>query len=811
MRYRASFFDHVKDNLPKHREGSLLELIGSHPVLTRLPKDKAPCISPASYPAGARRNNASVDSVGFLMFDFDCVSDEQKAAILGAVSEFSYIFYTTYNHAAKLAAGKGHSFRLAIELTRSVHVTEWARFYSRASAILPLPSDPACKDPSRLYILPYVPSLDGAEVLVHAKGQPLDVDATLGAFLPPSAEQPVVAPDAPLEGGIVRSYAQRLTKSRVPERKNVGELLQKVLVGEAFASPQSRHGVMLTLSKALALDFPDAGAEAIADLFRRSVEVMADATYDPAKRLEDVKRAVEGARAKFWEDKDSAAYGEHQKLRGAIRAAFRGTREHAYSYFEWLRWATEQGTDAEGLKKRLILVHGSSFYVFVNGEYRGPIAGTNQLIAAIGVAFAPAVGIGIELATLPDLPSREEILHQYATPVTRVVASYVEPQSRFDSSTETLYEAVCKPRALVPERSEVVDTFLRKLVATEEEYRSLCTWLKYAYDLDKTHAILMLQGPRGVGKTLLAEGVARYYGIDGCTKGDAAVDAFNGALLVNPFVFLDEGLPRAWQHGSGQQAMRGFISSTSHSINRKGLPRITLLGCPRILIAANDLEAFGTSEMQSLETREASMERILCLRVQNAAKDYLETLPMERRNDLVVKDEIARHVLWLRDHYVAERTLRFTVDTRNTDIQAEIAYKNRFTSAVAEWVLRFLKSTVKALPRSAWFIEDGSLWVQGTAIAEKGNWEQYIDSIRVPGAKSVGMALREIGKEPRQSRRGAWFYRLSPEVLQLAAEITEVCSTEELSAALERSAQEHAHQPVTTPERQLRPGVHNVH
>jgi hypothetical protein len=106
-----------------------------------------PAWSPAAYRPGVRRSAAAVESLDFLVLDYD-----EGETIAGAVERWGRwagCYHTSWSHTS--AAPK---FRAILPLAEPVPGAEWDRAWEWAASYDGRRLDTKCKDPSRIYILP---------------------------------------------------------------------------------------------------------------------------------------------------------------------------------------------------------------------------------------------------------------------------------------------------------------------------------------------------------------------------------------------------------------------------------------------------------------------------------------------------------------------------------------------------------------------------------------------------------------------------------------------------------------------------------
>ena len=178
-----STFEHAWDTHPKAVQRSVEALVVAltrFPVIKVADKRSLPAWSPAVFEPGARRRAEAVRAVSCLVMDVDHgdfdAAFEPWPGVLAVV-------HTTWSHRAD-----AQRFRLVIPLVRPVPAPRWRSAWRWAAGRCP-GSDPACKDPSRLYFRPAVPSPEAERSARVQGGRLLDVLDEL-----PDEPPPVPAP-----------------------------------------------------------------------------------------------------------------------------------------------------------------------------------------------------------------------------------------------------------------------------------------------------------------------------------------------------------------------------------------------------------------------------------------------------------------------------------------------------------------------------------------------------------------------------------------------------------------------------------------
>lgn len=184
--------------------------------------------SPATYPAGSRRQKKSVDVVGVLVVDGDHWSEEILAATRERVCKFQYIIHASHSdrpanpnapctcgsepgalHGTTCPARVDRCVRLIFVLSRPVKRDEWPRFWRGATKRLGLAADPSCCDANRIYYLPSRPS-DADYFCAINDGEALDVDEILASAIETALDHaPSIAVDLQIGDGGVAVPGQR--------------------------------------------------------------------------------------------------------------------------------------------------------------------------------------------------------------------------------------------------------------------------------------------------------------------------------------------------------------------------------------------------------------------------------------------------------------------------------------------------------------------------------------------------------------------------------------------------------------------------
>lgn len=240
---------------------------------------------------------------------------------------------------------------------------------------------------------------------------------------------------------------------------------------------------------------------------------------------------------------------------------------------------------------------------------------------------------------------------------------------------------------LDPAFDSQVDHWLRLLGGTRAD--RLLDWLATAPDLTRTTAALYLKGSASAGKGLFAAGLAKLWGASVAAFEDVLGSAFNSALLNCPIVFLDESNTADVDHAE----FRRLVGDSERKLTKKHAPTGTLLGCVRLVIAANNWNALRIRRADTVEDDEAIGTRILAIDIPDEAGEYLEGLggdSFTRAHWTAGRMALPRHIAWLERERAPAVKLgtRFMVagDGLWSEQQADLEAEAQAAVAADPWV-----------------------------------------------------------------------------------------------------------------------------
>lgn len=205
-----------------------------------------------------------------------------------------------------------------------------------------------------------------------------------------------------------------------------------------------------------------------------------------------------------------------------------------------------------------------------------------------------------------------------------------------------------------------VDEWLAAMEA-DSPFPSIRHWLSHAPDLSRPIAALSLRGCPGVGKKLLA------YGIAECFSNQTVCDSrefgrFADGLLRTPIVLINEGLRKSSEGMNAADIFRMLVTGDLGPVEFK-YKGTQVIKCPyRVIITSNNLhllEILAGKEEFSLDDRNAIGERVLHVEVSDMAAEHLKdkggyAFTSAKNRKWIAGDDgspsdyrVAKHIMWL--------------------------------------------------------------------------------------------------------------------------------------------------------------------
>ena len=738
MRHRVSLFRGARDNTPTPAEftwPAFVEALLPHSFEPEDSKLACDAFSPAAF--DGLRSNDNVLGLSLFVADLDGVTDEQVAAFVAAAAArgWAMLVHSTWRHHTD-----PNRLRAVLPLSREVLPDEWPEVWHAINEALGGFSDPACRDPARLYFGAFAPDVPEAREAAFDHvfdGSLVDVDGLLGTLPPPAA------PDMPAAvENVSRDRLERF--ARVLGRKNdersqeSGAVLRLVLEGEPFAEHGERDNAIFRIAGVLAARWPTAEPAILARYFETSLEAMGEdgpTVEDVAYKIGRAQRAIAAAAAER-DTADTADAGQR------IRDAFGTDRSTPYTPEEIATFPPQ----------RWIVQKGRAFYTLVGGAYRGPYV-SEEAQNAIVRDLSPAVTAGVELFTITAQGERltkslARLVHDYGFVGADVAVSLVEQRAYFDEESRTLVEAPLPLRKLTPRFHKVIDEWLEALGGASAHL--LKAWIANVTRLEVPCTALFLTGHKHTGKTLLPEGLSRLWSVLGFPTPleDVLGRDFNDAQLRCPLVFADERLPTDHRGRVLNAELRHYIQARRRPLRRKFMPNADMIGAVRLIISANNEEILSTSENLSNHDIGAIVDRYLHV---VCCVEAFELLANTDSSAWVDGDMIAEHALWLRDVSTWVPNGRFLVHAEDNALHARLVSSTGVRSAVLQFCVCYLMDPgpLDAHARGQYWIRthNGRLCVNTQALVRC--WRTYVENEFCPPTGLLSAAIAALATDER--------------------------------------------------------------
>lgn len=795
---RVSLFSNAHDNQPKEVETTWDQFVATlgphrfdfHPDAKE--HGALPMFSPAHYPPGKTRGLDNVVSVSFGVLDVDHVSAAQLYDVITRVEPFNAVLYTTWSHSKHLAEKGLWSARICLEFTRPLEAREWRAFWPRFAGYFGMVADPKCKDSSRPYFGAFAPpgtEVDAAYVVFQ--GRAFDVDSLKGGDAPPPVQGTEKIPRDRLE-----RLAARWKRSRDEWRCQMGHTLDRVCKGEPFAEPGQRDTTIFQLAQDLAEAFPGAEPMSIAVHFAQSLQVMGPDSPSVEDVASKLARAIGSKAQEIAEDQEAEITERKLRIRQSF-AHIDPARDWPYTETEILAMAEKLRVSRNELQKRWIIQRGNLFYVLGPGAVYGECYTDKDVTNAVLRDLAPASSAAVSLWTAPidGTPIRKglsQLMSEYGTVATNYLLDLRAQEAEYEQGQRLFIEAPCPLRPLTPSYDSDVAAWLEILCGAKTT--DVLNWMALATFLDETCAALMLTGAKGTGKSLFAHGMARLWRTSGPVPLTSAMGDFNDALARCPLLFADEQLPKDFR-GYGRTAeLRELIAARSRPFKKKFYPETVILGCTRLVIAANNEDILAIVENLSVNDIEAIGDRFYHIKVRPEAAEFLRFCDA---GSFVTEDKIARHALWLRDNHAIRRDGRFLIRQADRTFYRALTTKSGIRSSVCQWLVGYLRDPRRVDIAKTYQARVSKKRLLVTTRVILDNWQLYVPNETVPSTGRLASAIAGLSKDerPHLSVPGgppANYRWIDTEHIIAWAQETEFATADEIRAALSVDTEDRA-------------------
>lgn len=790
LRFAISAFSSQTDNAPKLGSVSWADLVAkltpSRPPTA--PKDRRPAWSPATYPAGSRRSNATVVAVSLLVADVDDGTDPER--VLSLFEGHARLVHTSWSHQREKRGQTCARCRLVVPFATPVHPDQWERVWRGAELVAAragITIDSAVDSPSELYFLPCLRDDDQPWWFGVVDGEPLDWRALPEAPAKEKAKPPP-ASSLPFAGdaidkriaGMVRVKCDEI--SRAPSRheallaaaRYVGGLCARYQVdpdqhaAALIAAAGDSNDAVRTCRDGLAygaaepVDLPpdrplsrpnredshadwdgDTSAALIPSWLSRLKAGIDSGDVDALKKDREVALGVV---------RPLAHAGEVEILLGRLPHAERAALKRIGRQLVMAERTARKAPRVAAMP--LIVQHGQTWWVLDGDRY---LAVEARLVATEVARLTAAAGSPVDTLVTTESGARRmtpvEIYDAHGVTARRLRWTYDASGPAWDEVERVLDVPGARVRRGGAARSELVEGWLDQFVA-ESQQRTFLDWLATATRLDRPTSSPQLRGPDSAGKAMLVSALATLLG--GRTDYAHATDDFNAGLIFGPLVILDEGVAE-----SRPDAFRRLTGNREHQVCAKNRMPEELVGCPRVVVTSNEPDPLrlGREELSS-QSEHALGRRILVFDVQPAAAEYLAFIGgWDTTHGWAEPDgELVCHLRWLAETREVTPGRRFLVEGDAAEwvasshlrvgvagdlVQAYLAYEDLIADA---------RTAVLAEPSPFHFYTKHPDMVGINVGGLQANWQRLVGDAKTPTNQRLGAALRRLSGQEEPVR-----------------------------------------------------------
>lgn len=441
------------------------------------------------------------------------------------------------------------------------------------------------------------------------------------------------------------------------------------------------------------------------------------------------------------------------------------------------------GVPEDDVHHHLIIVCQTTHYVFNEHtmSYGPPVPSKllfQQLTRYCGVL---AGRVATELGAAPTV---DEMLRRYGQVVEEVELVFGKRGNTYDPARNVMVEGCGAIREdLEPRFHPDVDRWLRLLGGDEADH--LLDWLATLLQLDTPTCALYLRGRNSLGKGMLAEGLAQLWERPLTEYGELTSN-FTEELTRCPIVWADEKLPVS--HLNASAVFRKLIGSSMVPVKRKYKSNATLIGCPRVLITANNDDALSMRERLTEDDLKAIQLRIGYIHCPDDAADYLVELGGRPYTERWVNGcAIAEHVLWLNEEREVVPGSRYLVEGWASDLTTNLATLSGFAGNVVVAIATLIgEERMKDLPRCQ--VGDGEVLINARELQR--NWRVLTGpDQQTPREFELTDALSTVSLGKRRKRmlgKHVSLWAIDPTHIYAVAERQHLFDVEELKRVVDR-------------------------
>ena len=371
--------------------------------------------------------------------------------------------------------------------------------------------------------------------------------------------------------------------------------------------------------------------------------------------------------------------------------------------------------------------------------------------------------------TEPNLPFTAEyeattplatILNNYGATVDKTVFVSGQDGTLYDAESGIIMQGVHQLSSCKATYHDDIHNWLIHLGGDDVD--GLLDWLAaVTYTNSEPICALYLEGPPGIGKSLIIHGIASLWGSAPCDYNQIT-GGFNGGLLTCPLLGADEGITFGkFAEHNASEVFRNYVANSSHFINQKHKQPATLNASLRVIVCSNDENGIPFRKALGKDGIDAIVERILHINTGAGTRAYLDKIGGRKGVRDWIKPSnqpgrLAEHLLWLRETRTLEGTGRFLVSGKMSPWHRQFVADQGYKPAVLTVIHKLLGlASGPHASSNVWVkadIEDGDVWVNINSVYE--HWDNYAGISR-PKATTVASTIKMLATgDKRQLRFG---------------------------------------------------------
>ena len=267
-------------------------------------------------------------------------------------------------------------------------------------------------------------------------------------------------------------------------------------------------------------------------------------------------------------------------------------------------------------------------------------------------------------------------------------------------------------RDIKPVYHPQVDEWLHLLAGGEDKcVKELMDFLAAFPRIELPSAAMYIQGEPGIGKGMLAKGLAHMTETGTFVKFDHFLTDFQDGLEKTPFVWTDEAVTTKNVTQRVMDTFKMIVTGEANSLNRKGIPRTQVDGNWRMLITANHDHAIPWDQEVSGTDLTAVTQRLHHITADNpGCKAFLDRIGQREGTAGWVEKYIPEHVAYLASTRALNANQRLLTAPVEKEFHKSISISTGYTGGVAAMLGKLMLAPPSVRDRCI-IIKDEFVWV----------------------------------------------------------------------------------------------------